>query len=178
MENHTKLLEWKQNHRESALVVKGAIQSVRPTHDRIRKYEPQNVSIHQPRGRTAKKRDFRGEVTAETLHERLPYDYPGILSKDHALMLDEVELCPRAMYALKPLAQEGRFDVMASGPLLRTGTRDDVLSPMGYTGTIVMEPIDLHEGLGSTRVPHDFQHSVRSCLQGPVRGIGQLMRTQ
>lgn len=155
-----RLLEWKQSHGKTALVVKGP-RGVGKTHS-VTEFARRNYAhvVHidfedEPR----LKGIFEGDVAAPALYERLSYDFPDLMKGDCALVLDEVQLCPRAMYSLKPLAMDGRCDVIAieSFPTYA----DDVLSPMGYTETIVMDTMDFEEflwAMGLTRSQTDDVH--------------------
>lgn len=142
-----KLLEWKGSHGAKALVIAGARQ-VGKTYS-ITEFARENYrnSIYinfedQPEMRGL----FEEGTSADVLYERLSYTF-DLDTNDCVVILDEIQLCHQAMSSLKPLAIDGRCDVIASGSLLGTETDTDTLSPMGYTETIVMEPMDFEEFL-------------------------------
>ncbi len=61
------------------------------------------------------------------------------------LMIDEIQSSPAAFSALKPLAVDGRCDVVASGSLLGVLLNRKLLSPMGYVRFLYIGPMDLEE---------------------------------
>ena len=144
----SKLMDWKNSHRGTALVVSGARQ-VGKTYS-IQEFVRENYERHiyinfedEPDKRSL----FEDGTSADILYERLSYefdiqDFDGI-----AIVLDEIQLCPQAVSSLKPLAKDGRCDVIASGSLLGNTYHEGIVSPMGYTKTIVMEPMDFEEFL-------------------------------
>ena len=100
---------------------------------------------------------FEGDRSSETIFKRISAGIPGVkLIPGHTLLfLDEIQKCANARTALKFLAQDERFDVIASGSLLglRYGQDDDreveeVESiPVGYERTVMMYPLDFEEFL-------------------------------
>lgn len=149
-----RLLEWKRGHGAKALMISGARQ-VGKTYsitEFVRENYRNSVYINfedQPEMKAL----FENGTSADVFYERLSYSFDFDI-EDCAIVLDEIQLCSSAMSALKPLAIDGRCDVIASGPLLGTVTDTNVLSPMGYTETIVMEPMDFEEflwAMGLTR---------------------------
>lgn len=63
------------------------------------------------------------------------------------LFLDEIQECPAARTALKFLATEDEFDVIASGSLLGISFKDVPSIPVGYENQIFMYPLDFEEFL-------------------------------
>lgn len=143
-----RFLEWKNNHVKTALVVSGARQ-VGKTYS-IREFAEKNyraslyINFEDDPGKCSL---FGNGTSADILYERLSYDFDITDFDGCALILDEIQLCPLAVSALKPLAIDGRCDIIASGSLLGNTNYDGIITPMGYTDTIIMEPMDFEEFL-------------------------------
>ncbi len=95
---------------------------------------------------------FAGSLEADTIYQQMTLLISGIhfIEHDTLIFLDEIQECPRARTALKYLAQDDRFDVVASGSLLGIQFRqaDEVTSiPVGYERFIEMHPLDFEEYL-------------------------------
>jgi predicted AAA+ superfamily ATPase len=69
------------------------------------------------------------------------------------LFFDEIQDCPRARSAIKPIVLDGRFDVICSGSLLGIINNKKVPSkytgsiPVGYEDIQIMHPMDFEEFL-------------------------------
>lgn len=83
-----------------------------------------------------------------------------------AIILDEIQACPEAYSALKPLSEDRRFDVICSGSFLGINLDDsDVLSPLGYATVLPMHPMDFEEYLWAMGVNKDLISAVRSNIR-------------
>ena len=88
--------------------------------------------------------------------------YPG----ESAIVLDEIQACTEAYSALKPLAEDGRFDIICSGSFLGINLDDDDhLSPLGYAEVMQMHPMDFEEYLWAMGVNKDLVSEIRSNIQ-------------
>ncbi|WP_405317211.1 ATP-binding protein, partial [Faecalibacillus faecis] len=100
---------------------------------------------------------FDGDKSADEIYKRLTANIPNVklISGKTLIFLDEIQKCASARTALKFLAEDGRFDVIASGSLLGLsyGMDDDkdiepVESvPVGYEKSIMMYSMDFEEFL-------------------------------
>jgi len=100
---------------------------------------------------------FSGNRSAEEIYKRMTANIPGIklIPGKTLIFLDEIQKCADARTALKFLAEDGRFDVIASGSLLGLayGKDDDreveeVESvPVGYEKPVTMYSLDFEEFL-------------------------------
>ena len=107
---------------------------------------------------TALRGIFAGELDADSIYKRMSLEIPGIsfVPGDTLVFLDEIQRCPQARTALKFLAQDGRFDVIASGSLLGLqydeGESPDsgYSAPVGYERQVRMYPLDFEEYLWAT----------------------------
>ena len=152
------LLAWKNSDKKECLLVKGARQ-VGKTY-LIRKFGEKEydsfveINFHEQK---SLKVIFDGDKTAEEIYKRLTANVPGVklIPGKTLIFLDEIQKCAGARTALKFLAQDGRYDVIASGSLLGLsyGKDDDdevepVESiPVGYEKTVMMYSMDFGEFL-------------------------------
>ena len=100
---------------------------------------------------------FDGDKTPEEIYKRLTANIPGIrlIPGKTLIFLDEIQKCADARTALKFLAEDGRYDIIASGSLLGLsyGKDDDnevepVESvPVGYEKPVMMYSMDFEEFL-------------------------------
>ncbi len=100
---------------------------------------------------------FEGDLDAAEIYKRMTAHLPGIrlIEGKTLIFLDEIQRCAKARTALKFLAEDNRFDVIASGSLLglHYGQDDDeeveeVESiPVGYERQVVMYSMDFEEFL-------------------------------
>lgn len=152
------LLAWKKEHQEECLLVKGARQVGKSFLIReFGKAEYESlveINFHEQK---SLKVIFDGDKTAEEIYKRLTANIPGVklIPGKTLIFLDEIQKCAGARTALKFLAEDGRYDVIASGSLLGLsyGKDDDdevevVESiPVGYEKTVMMYSLDFEEFL-------------------------------
>lgn len=155
---YDKLLEWKSNHSNTCLMVKGARQ-VGKTFI-IREFGRNEYEsfieinfIRSPEFKAV----FDGELSADEIYKRL-----SLFARDARLIpgktlifLDEIQNCGNARTAIKFLAEDGRFDVISSGSLLgltyaENGDADveePASVPTGYEDFLTMYSLDFEEFL-------------------------------
>jgi len=152
------LLAWKNENKKECLLVKGARQ-VGKTY-LVREFAKNEyesfveINFHEQK---SLKVIFDGDKTAEEIYKRLTANIPGVklIPGKTLIFLDEIQKCAGARTALKFLAEDGRYDVIASGSLLGLsyGKDDDddvepVESiPVGYEKTVMMYSMDFEEFL-------------------------------
>ncbi len=152
------LLAWKKEGKKECLLVKGARQ-VGKTY-LIREFAKNEyesfveINFHEQK---SLKVIFDGDKTAEEIYKRITANIPGVklIPGKTLVFLDEIQKCANARTALKFLAEDGRFDVIASGSLLGLsyGKDDDneiepVESiPVGYEKSVMMYSMDFEEFL-------------------------------
>ena len=100
---------------------------------------------------------FDGELTPDEIYKRMSFNIPGIqlIPQNTLIFLDEIQRCGNARTALKFLAEDLRFDVIASGSLLGLtyGEDDDeevefpASVPVGYETHLTMHSLDFEEFL-------------------------------
>lgn len=152
------LLAWKYKNKKECLLVKGARQVGKTYLIREfgkREYESFiEINFHEQK---SLKIIFSGNKTAEEIYKRLTANIPNIklIPGKTLIFLDEIQKCADARTSLKFLAEDGRYDVIASGSLLGLayGSDDDkevkpVESiPVGYEKTVMMYSMDFEEFL-------------------------------
>lgn len=167
------LLEWKKNKNRECLLLKGARQ-VGKTY-LVREFGKNEyesfveINFHEHK---SLKVIFDGDKSAEEIYKRLTANIPGVklIPGKTLIFLDEIQKCAGARTALKFLAEDGRFDIIASGSLLGLsyGKDDDsdvepVESiPVGYEKAVMMYSLDFEEFLwayGYSRETIDYLKS-------------------
>ena len=158
------LLAWKNRGEHTCLVVKGARQ-VGKTFI-IEKFAREHYAhivtlnfIENP-GYTA---IFDGELSADNLVKQISVRVPGaeLVPHETLIFLDEIQHCPNARAALKFLAIDGRFDVIASGSLLGINYKDVPSFPVGYTEHLDMYSLDFEEFLWANGIHEEDLESLR-----------------
>ena len=149
------LLEWKNQEERMCLVVKGARQ-VGKTFI-INKFAQENyenyiyMNFDENPGYKA---IFDGDLDVENLIKQISLRVPNVnlIPYKTIIFLDEIQNCPNARTALKFLALDKRFDVIASGSLLGINYREVESFPVGYTEQIEMHSLDFEEFLWANGV--------------------------
>lgn len=152
------LLAWKNEEKKECLLVKG-VRQVGKTY-LIREFAKNEyesfveINFHEQK---SLKVIFDGDKTAEEIYKRLTANIPSVklIPGKTLIFLDEIQKCAGARTSLKFLAEDGRYDVIASGSLLGLsyGKDDDdevepVESiPVGYERTVMMYSMDFEEFL-------------------------------
>lgn len=147
---YNKLLDWKKNKDKLCLLVKGARQ-IGKTYiiDYFGRQNYQNYIyinfIESPKVSDI----FEGELSANEIYKRMTLVFPEIkfIEKDTLIFLDEIQQCPNARTALKFLAIDNRYDVIASGSLLGISYREVTSIPVGYEIQMEMHSLDFEEYL-------------------------------
>ena len=124
------LLEWKSNHGQECLLVKGARQVGKTFiidyfgNANYSSYLYLNFVLNKEAAEC-----FGDNLDADVIFKRFTARYPRfkLIPGDTLVFLDEIQACPRARTALKSLAIDGRADVVASGSLLGINFLDDGL---------------------------------------------------
>lgn len=82
------------------------------------------------------------------------------------LFLDEIQECDRAYAALKPLAQDKRFDTIASGSLLGLGYKVSSASyPVGYVQEHILRPLSFLEFIKALGIQQNVVDHLRQCME-------------
>lgn len=173
---YDKLLEWKHNKNKECLLIRGARQVGKTYLVReFGKAEYESfieINFHM---QSSLKVIFEGDRSSEEIYKRISANIPGVklIPGKTLLFLDEIQKCANARTALKFLAEDNRFDVIASGSLLGLayGKDDDkeveeVESiPVGYEKTIMMYSLDFEEFLWAYGYDSDTIDYLRSFYE-------------
>lgn len=145
----SELMKWKSDPNKVGLIVEGARQ-VGKTYI-IREFGKKNyehfleLNFHD----RDKCKIFSDDRSAQSIIDRLSYlfnDFKVVKGKS-LLFLDEIQDCPEAIMAIKPLVNDGRLDVIASGSMLGIHYRAPRSYPLGYTHVIRLNPMTFDEYL-------------------------------
>ena len=149
------LIEWKNNPDKMCLVVKGARQ-VGKTYiiDKFAKENYQNYIYMNFDENPGYKAIFDGDLNVENLIKQISLRVPNasIIPNETLIFLDEIQNCPNAKTALKFLAIDKRFDVIASGSPLGINYKKVESFPVGYTEQLEMYSLDFEEFLWANGV--------------------------
>ncbi|MCL2139945.1 MAG: AAA family ATPase, partial [Treponema sp.] len=144
------LIDWKKRKKNECLLVKGARQ-VGKTFiiDKFgREYYKCYIYINfleNPSLKTI----FEESLEAAEIYKKISLNFLNteLVMGDTLIFLDEIQECPNARTALKFLALEGKYDVVASGSLLGINYRAVSSVPVGYETQVEMHSLDFEEFL-------------------------------
>ena len=170
------LLNWKKTKSKECLLIKGARQVGKTylvRHFGKTEYESFiEINFHM---QSSLKVIFEGDRSAEEIYKRITANIPAIklIPGKTLIFLDEIQKCADARTALKFLAEDGRYDVIASGSLLGLsyGQDDDrevkeVESiPVGYEKSVMMYSLDFEEFLWAYGYEADTIDYLRSFYE-------------
>lgn len=111
---------------------------------------------------------FEGDVSADSIFDRLSFVFPDRPLEGCLLFLDEIQCCPGAFSALKSLVTDGRCDIACSGSVLSEIVVDRRLTPTGYVEIEYMEPMDFEEFLWAMGFSHAQTENIRSHISDMV----------
>ena len=167
------LQEWKVTKQRECLLIKGARQ-IGKTYivEQFGAAEYESfIEINFVRYPSLKE-IFDGDLDASEIYKRMTAHLPGIklVEGKTLIFLDEIQRCAKARTALKFLAEDDRFDVIASGSLLglHYGQDDDdevgkiESIPVGFERQIVMYSMDFEEFLWAHGYGNDTIDYLRS----------------
>jgi predicted AAA+ superfamily ATPase len=91
-------------------------------------------------------------------------------SGESAIVLDEIQACTDAYSALKPLSEDGRFDIICSGSFLGINLDDNnnVLSPLGYASIMQMHSMDFEEYLWAMGINKELIGEIRNNVRNLI----------
>ena len=166
-EIYNRLLSWKISGKNKAFLLKGARQTGKTYI--IRKFGKENYGsfieinfFDNPDAISV----FDGNLDSRTILANLSALYPGtrIIPGKTLIFLDEIQECPRAISALKPLAADPIIDVAASGSLLGLNYNSFPSYPTGYTKEEVMYPLSFHEFAEAFGLSEAVFSHIRECF--------------
>ena len=147
---YDELLEWKQNKKQECLLVRGARQ-IGKTYiiEYFGKENYENYIYLNFIENAQLKSIFDDTLSADDIYSRMTLLMPNIQFKEKntLIFLDEIQECPNARAALKFLALDDRYDVVASGSLLGISYKEVLSIPVGYELSKTMYSLDFEEFL-------------------------------
>lgn len=171
------LLRWKMHHGAECLLVKGARQIGKTFtidqfgRDNYESYLCLNF-ITNPELRDL----FQGNLEAREIFKRLTLAFQDfrLVPGKTLLFFDEIQNCPAARTAFKPLALDGRADVIGSGSLLGLTfldgdkqlqkERQEASIPVGYERQATMHSLDFEEFLWAQGYREDAVDILREAF--------------
>lgn len=147
---YDQLLSWKQTKKQECLLINGARQ-VGKTFivNEFGKNEYDNYIYINFFTNPEYMEIFAGALDAQSIYKNISVylKTPKMQEHNTLIFLDEIQHCPNARTALKFLALDDRYDVVASGSLLGLNYKKVDSIPVGYEKQIDMFPLDLEEFL-------------------------------
>ena len=107
------------------------------------------------------KQIFEGELEPTEIYKRISLLVKNVkfIEGDTLIFIDEIQACSKARTALKFLAMDDKYDIVASGSLLGLHynkldqeNADDISIPVGYEREVEMHSLDFEEFLWATSV--------------------------
>lgn len=155
---YNELLNWKKNHSNKCLMVKGARQ-VGKTY-LVREFGKKEyksfIEINFIKEKSLKS-IFDGDITAVSIYKKMSAMIQNInfIPGQTLIFLDEIQNCGNARTAIKFLAEDGKYDVITSGSLLgltyaENGDQEaeePESVPTGYEDFLTMYSLDFEEFL-------------------------------
>ena len=163
------LRAWKESGERRCLIVQGARQVGKTYLVRAfaKEYCPEFLEFNfilNP----ADARIFDGNLNVDQILMNLSlyrgYTYDASRGKP-LLFLDEIQAAPAARTALKAFAEDGRFDVIASGSLLGIRYGEVPSFPAGYVTYLELFPLDFEEFLWALGIPESVFTLLRDCFR-------------
>ena len=144
------LEEWKKSKKQDCLLIRGVRQCGKTfivrqfAKDNYKNFVELNF-IEHPEFKLA----FDAQLDVDTIIRGLSLQKRDIafVPGETLILLDEIQECPAARTSLKFFAEDGRFDVIATGSLLGLGYKGIVSIPVGYETQLEMYPLDFTEFL-------------------------------
>jgi len=174
------LLKWKEEKGKECLLLKGARQ-VGKTFI-IREFAKQNYKNLVELNFAAEpkfKHVFEGSLKMDeiikeiTLRDSSMIFIPG----ETLLFLDEIQECGNARTALKFIAEDGRFDCIASGSMLGIAYKDVRSIPVGYERQVEMFSLDFEEFLWAKGNGHKVVEYMKEFFDKKERIDGTINET-
>ena len=143
------LIRWKNEKKRECLLLTGARQVGKTFIVReFAKQNYKNVIELNFATHPSLKEIFEGDLDMDTLIKKITSKRSVKFEEGKTLLfLDEVQECGNARTALKPIAEDDRYDCIASGSMLGIAYKTTRLIPMGYERRLEMFSLDFEEFL-------------------------------
>lgn len=186
-ESYNRLLAWKNQIKKKCLIVRGARQ-VGKTFlvETFGKNEYDNVIEINFLKNPGFKEIFKKDLDTNTLKTYISLYLTGstFTERKTLVFLDEIQECPEAITSLKFWAEDGRYDVIASGSMLGIDYKRPISYPVGYVDYLDMTSLNFREFLIALGVKDEIQSILeksfveKTPVPDPVHNkIMELLRT-
>ena len=118
-----------------------------------------------------KKQLFDGSLEYDDLIPKLSFsEKVGLIEGESVIILDEIQNCPNAYSALKPLSLSRKVDIIALGSFLGVNLDDDDgrISPLGYVNIERMHPLDFEEYLWAMGIDKELIEMIEGNIRNHV----------
>ena len=177
---YDRLLDWKETKSKECLLVKGARQVGKTFIIEHFGKENYNSYIYINFYKNPEHKEiFDGSLEAEEIYKRISLylDHVRFIEHDTLIFLDEIQDCPNARTALKFLAIDDRYDVIASGSLLGLHYKEMASIPVGYERTMEMFSLDFEEFLWATGKTEQSVSALKEYYDSKTK-VPEMLHTQ
>lgn len=147
---YDELLKWKNTKSRECLLVKGARQIGKTfiIEEFGKNHYTSYIYLNFYKN-PEHKEIFEGSLDAGEIYKKISLYAKNVYFAEHNTMifLDEIQDCPNARTALKFLAIDDRYDIIASGSMLGLHYKEIASIPVGYERTMEMFSLDFEEFL-------------------------------
>ncbi len=164
------LMDWKNSPSRKPLIIKGCRQCGK-THSALEfaRSNYQNVVYLNFFKNPEYAQIFEGSLDIDTLTMQMGAIIPGSKFPPNKtiIILDEIQDAPNARTALKFFKEDGRYDVIGTGPLLGVqgyGKAPKSI-PVGSEMIITMYPLDFEEFLWANGIQEPVFKKLRECFE-------------
>ena len=163
-----KLISWKNTKDKECLLIKGARQ-IGKTYivDRFAKENYKSYIQINFEESPSLKEIFDDNLSTDEIKKKISLMLPGVkfIEKNTLIFLDEIQACPQARTALKFLAIDNRYDVIASGSLLGISYREVSSIPVGYETHMEMHSLDFEEFLWAKEISSETINTIKDYFE-------------
>ena len=158
------LKQWKETKKRECLLVNGARQVGKTFIIDVFGRENYKSYIYLNLFKNPEyKQIFEGELEPNEIYKRISLlvKKANFIEGDTLIFIDEIQVCSKARTALKFLAMDDRYDIIASGSLLglhynKLGHNSEEISiPVGYEREVEMHSLDFEEFLWANDVSEE-----------------------
>ena len=174
-----RLIEWKKETSNKALLIKGARQVGKTTIVRqfAKAHYKNFIEINFEQMPIAKQA-FEGNLDARSILINLSAMGFGPLEPGKTLIFfDEIQSCPKARTAIKFLVEDGQYDYIESGSLLGINYKDVSSYPVGFEHELDMYPLDFEEFLWACNISEDVINILKDCYDN-LRHVPDFLHQQ
>ncbi len=164
---YQELIKWKKNKNSKAILLKGVRQCGKTYI--VRKFAKEQYEFFIEINFITDKNAitiFNGDLDSKTILTNISALKlnSAIIPNKTLVFLDEIQECPRAIAALKFLAEDKEIDCVASGSLLGLTYKNVPSFPTGYIKEITMYPLSFKEFAIASGLSDKVLNHVKECF--------------